>query len=97
MLQSIAEHFGFTLDTPMKDLTPQQLDALFYGSEGEIVKLKYQRESERASSEYIKTAEWEGLIPRWEKWLAEPSESRYSTEYKERYNKYGSKGDKAQT
>ncbi|MFW9853406.1 MAG: excinuclease ABC subunit UvrA, partial [Candidatus Thorarchaeota archaeon] len=88
MLQSIADYFGFTLDTPMKDLTPQQLDALFYGSKGEIVKLKYQREREKSSSEFTKTAVWEGLIPRWEKWLAEPSESRYSTEYKERYNKY---------
>ncbi len=88
MLQSIADYYDFTLDTPMKDLTPQQLDALFYGSKGEILKLKYQRERERSSSEFTKTAEWEGLIPRWEKWLSEPSESRYSREYKERYNKY---------
>ena len=88
MLQSIADYYGYTLDTPMKDLSPQQLDALFYGSKGEVIKLKYKRERERSSSEFTKTAEWEGLIPRWERWLAEPSESRYSREYKERYNKY---------
>ncbi len=88
MLESIGNHYDFTVETPMKDLTPQQLDALFYGSKGEIVKLKIQREGERSSAVFEKRAEWEGLIPRWEKWLEEPSESRYSTEYKERYNKY---------
>ncbi|MCG3217315.1 MAG: ATP-binding cassette domain-containing protein, partial [Candidatus Heimdallarchaeota archaeon] len=47
-----------------------------------------QREGERSSAVFEKKAEWEGLIPRWEKWLDEPSDSRYSIEYKERYNKY---------
>ena len=88
MIQSIGDHFGFTLETPMKDLTPQQLDGLFYGSKGEIIKLKIQREGERSSSEFIKQSEWEGLIPRWEKWLAEPTDSKWGLEYKQRYNKY---------
>ncbi|MHA1199717.1 MAG: excinuclease ABC subunit UvrA, partial [Candidatus Heimdallarchaeaceae archaeon] len=88
MLKSIGDHFGFTVETPMKDLTPQQLDVLFYGSKGEIIKLKIQRERERSSSEFIKTAEWEGLIPRWEKWLADPTDSKWGIEYKQKYNKY---------
>lgn len=88
MLKSIAEHYDFTLETPLKDLSPQQLEALFYGSKGEVVELKIQREGERSSSEFIKTAEWEGLIPRWEKWLAEPTDSKWGLEYKQRYNKY---------
>ncbi len=88
MLKSIGEHYNFTLETPMKDLTPQQLEALFYGSKGEIIKLRIQRERERSSSEFTKTAEWEGLIPRWEKWLSDPTDSKWGTEYKQKYNKY---------
>jgi len=88
MIQSIGEHYGFTLDMPMKDFSPQQLDGLFYGSKGEIVKIKMIREGKRSSSEFTKTAEWEGLIPRWEKWLDEPSTSLWGTEYKQRYNQY---------
>lgn len=88
MIKSIGEHFGFTLDMPMKDFTPQQLEGLFYGSKGEIVKIKMIREGKRSSSEFTKTAEWEGLIPRWEKWLDEPSESLWGSEYKQRYNQY---------
>ncbi len=88
MLKSIGDHYGFTVETPLKDLTPQQLEALFYGSKGEVVNLKIQREGERSSSEFIKRSEWEGLIPRWEKWLAEPTDSTWGIEYKQRYNKY---------
>ncbi|MCK5305233.1 MAG: excinuclease ABC subunit UvrA, partial [Candidatus Heimdallarchaeota archaeon] len=88
MVQSIGEHYGFTLDMPLKDFSPQQLDGLFYGSKGEIVKIKMIREGKRSSSEFTKTAEWEGLIPRWEKWLDEPSSSLWGSEYKQRYNQY---------
>ncbi|MBY9001927.1 MAG: excinuclease ABC subunit UvrA, partial [Candidatus Heimdallarchaeota archaeon] len=88
MVQSIGDHYGFTLDIPMKDFTPQQLDGLFYGSKGEVVKIQMIREGKRSSSEFTKTAEWEGLIPRWEKWLDEPSDSLWSSEYKQRYFQY---------
>jgi excinuclease ABC subunit A len=35
IIYSLAQHFGFSLDTPFKDLSPQVVDLLFYGSRGE--------------------------------------------------------------
>ena len=36
LFRGVAERFGFTLRTPLKDLTPQQFKALFYGVEGAV-------------------------------------------------------------
>ena len=35
MMYSLGKHFGFGLDTPFQDLSPQVVDILFYGSKGE--------------------------------------------------------------
>lgn len=36
LFRGVAEEMGFTLDTPIKDLTPRQLNALLYGVEGNV-------------------------------------------------------------
>ena len=33
--EALAKHYGFSLDTPVKDLIKKQLDALLYGTKGE--------------------------------------------------------------
>jgi len=36
LFQGVADRFGFTLHTPLKDLTPEQFHALMYGVEGNV-------------------------------------------------------------
>ncbi|MHA1317490.1 MAG: excinuclease ABC subunit UvrA, partial [Candidatus Heimdallarchaeaceae archaeon] len=88
MLESVGKHFGFTLSTPLKDFTPQQLHALFYGSDGEIVEIVYRQESRKSVSEYIREKPWEGLIPRWDEWMKSETDSTWSLKYKEKMNQY---------
>ncbi|NPD88869.1 MAG: excinuclease ABC subunit UvrA [Asgard group archaeon] len=88
MLDSVAKHFDFTMDTPMKDLTPQQLDGLFYGSKGKDVSIRIIREREKSSSEYTRSGPWEGLIQRWVTWMTTETESRYISQRKEQMHQY---------
>ena len=39
VIYSLAEHYGFSLDTPFKDLPPEIVDIVFYGTKGEKFKL----------------------------------------------------------
>ena len=40
----LAEHYGFSLDTPFKDLPKAAQDVLLYGTKGEKIKMAYTRE-----------------------------------------------------
>ena len=40
----LAAHYGFSLDTPFKDLPKQAQDVLLYGTDGEKLKMDYTRE-----------------------------------------------------
>ena len=40
----LAEHYGFSLDTPFKDLPKAAQDVLLYGTKGEKLKMSYTRE-----------------------------------------------------
>ena len=40
----LAAHYGFSLDTPVKDLPKEVLDVLLYGTGGEKIKMTYTRE-----------------------------------------------------
>ncbi len=42
--EGLAEHYGFSLDTPVKDLPKAALDAVLYGTGGEKIKMTYTRE-----------------------------------------------------
>lgn len=57
-MNGLAEHYGFSLDTPIAELPPKILDILLYGTKGEKIKLK--RENEYGSGVY--TAPFEGVI-----------------------------------
>ncbi len=41
--EGMAERYGFSLDTPIKDLPPEIVDILLYGTRGEKLKLTYNR------------------------------------------------------
>ncbi len=56
--EGLAEHYGFSLDTPIKNLPKKVMDVLFYGSKGE--KIKVTRKKEYGSGTYM--VEFEGVI-----------------------------------
>ncbi len=39
MIYSVAQHYGFSVGTPFKDLSPEAVDILFYGTRGEKVRI----------------------------------------------------------
>ncbi|MGQ9494091.1 MAG: excinuclease ABC subunit UvrA [Anaerolineae bacterium] len=60
LLEAVAERYGFTMETPIQDLSPQQLDILLYGSGHEVITLRY-RNRYGYLREYETT--FEGVIP----------------------------------
>ncbi len=42
-LQALARHYKFSLDTPVKDLDPDVLNIILYGTRGERIKVEYTR------------------------------------------------------
>jgi excinuclease ABC subunit A len=57
--EALAERYGFDLDTPIKNFSKEALDALLYGTKGEILNLEYM--GRNASKPF------EGLIPNLER------------------------------
>lgn len=55
---ALAEEYGFSLDTPIKDLSEEQLNALLYGTNGK--KIKMTRVNAYGSGTYL--TEFEGVI-----------------------------------
>ncbi len=56
--RGVAEHYGFDINTPFKDLTDSQKDIILYGTKGE--KIKLERNSVYGGGTYY--AEFEGVI-----------------------------------
>ena len=56
--EGLANHYGFSLDTPVKDLPKEAVDAILYGTKGK--KIKLHRTSEYGTGTYM--AEFEGLV-----------------------------------
>lgn len=65
----LGKRYGFTLDTPIKDISPEGLNALLYGTNGE--KLQMTRENEFGSGSYV--TDFEGIIPNLERRFRETS------------------------
>ena len=39
-MEGVADRYGFTLDTPIKDISPEGINAILYGTDGEPLKLR---------------------------------------------------------
>jgi excinuclease ABC subunit A len=63
ILGTVAEEYGFDLNTPLKDLTQKQLDILLYGTGKKDYHMDY--ESDRFSGEMV--TNFEGIIPNLER------------------------------
>jgi excinuclease ABC subunit A len=67
LLTSLAGHLGFSLHTPLRDLRPEVIATLLYGSNGDVMPLRYHIRGEERMVE----APFEGVIPALRRRLAE--------------------------
>ena len=70
-MKGLAEHYHFSLDTPLGELPEEIIDILLYGTKGEKIRLR--REREYGSGSY--TAPFEGVINNLERRFRETSSS----------------------
>ncbi|WP_094546345.1 excinuclease ABC subunit UvrA [Petroclostridium xylanilyticum] len=81
--EALSQHYGFSLDTPVKDLPEKIIDIILYGTKGEKVKVSYEREYGNGSF----YAPFEGVINNLERryretqsdWMRSELESLMST------------------
>ncbi len=60
LLAALARHYGFSLETPVRELSPAQMGVLLYGSNGEVVSW---RERTVGGEERLVEMPYEGVIP----------------------------------
>ena len=65
---ALSEKYGFSLDTPMRDLSAEALDVILYGSKGEPLHIEYTRPN---GDKHTFSAPFEGVIPTTERRAAE--------------------------
>ena len=78
MFSALAEHYGFSMDTPYRDLTEQIKHLLLYGSNGEKIPVRFGSGGSTYQTDY------EGLIPTLERRYRDTS-SEGMREYYENY------------
>lgn len=59
LLQSVCEHYGIDMDTPVKDLPKEQMDHILYGSGKEKIRFYYVNDYGKARDH---TVEFEGVL-----------------------------------
>ncbi len=79
-MKALAEHYGFSLNTPVKDLPEKVIDIILYGTRGEKIRVEYSRSY--GSGHFITS--FEGIIPNLRRRYQE-TDSDYSREELEAY------------
>ncbi|PRR76235.1 excinuclease ABC subunit UvrA [Neomoorella humiferrea] len=64
ILECLAEHYGFDLDVPVRELKPEHLQVILYGSGQERIKFRY---TNRFGDRRVYEAPFEGIIPNLER------------------------------
>jgi excinuclease ABC subunit A len=70
LLESLAAHMGFSAQTPVRDLPPEAVGAVLYGTNGDVVRLRYTLRGELRETE----GPFEGVVPSLRRRLAELSD-----------------------
>lgn len=70
-LKSLSKHYGFSIDTPWKDLADGARDVVLYGTNGQNIKFVYQDDGRR----YETTKPFEGVVPNLERRYRETESS----------------------
>ena len=66
--EALSEKYGFSLETPLRDLPKDALDVILYGSKGEQLRIEYTRPN---GDRHTFSAPFEGVIPTTERRAAE--------------------------
>ena len=72
-LGAVARHYGFSVLTPIRDLTKDQYDTLMFGSKDRI---RFSMSTRNGDAHWAHTGEWEGLVPQSER-LYHQTQSEY--------------------
>ncbi len=70
LIRAVAEEYGFSTEVPVRDLAPEQIEILLYGSQGEEITLRYT--NQRGRTRHYATT-YEGVIPNLERRSRETS------------------------
>ncbi|MBR4425043.1 MAG: excinuclease ABC subunit UvrA [Oscillospiraceae bacterium] len=70
---ALGERYGFTLDTPVADFSPEALDALLYGTKGEKLLIRYARRNGQG----VMSQPFEGIVRNLERRYSE-TQSQWS-------------------
>src|SRR5439155_23899593 len=85
MLESVAKHYAFDLDTPFEDLPAEARQVLLYGSGTQGIEFVYQAESAKGKARVVKRSHpFEGILPNFERRFRE-TDSAAVREYPVRY------------
>ena len=68
MLESVARHHGFDIDTPFEQLPPPAQQVLLYGSGSDEIEFVYEAEGARGKTRTVRRSHpFEGIIPNFER------------------------------
>ncbi|WP_050616419.1 excinuclease ABC subunit UvrA [Bacillus testis] len=81
LLETVANHYGIDMDTPIKDLSQDELDKILYGSGKDKIYFRYENEFGQVRENYM---QFEGVIHNVERRFKETS-SDYVREQMEKY------------
>ena len=76
-LEALAGHYGFSLDTPVKDLPKDIVDILLFGTKGEKIRIQYAR----ADGQGVFNAPFEGIIASMERRYRETNSDAMKSVY----------------
>ena len=80
-LGAVAQHYGFSIFTPVGDLTEEQYQALMFGSSDRI---RFSMSMKNGDAHWSHTGEWEGLLPQAAR-LYKQTQSEYRKRELERF------------
>ncbi len=83
IFSAVAKAGGFSLDTPIKDLTKEQFDYLWNGDENKVLSWKYQKQSGEGYSEYKRP--WLGILSDMRRRYTEAWGDNQKTRMEEKY------------
>jgi excinuclease ABC subunit A len=84
IIGAVAKHYGFSIITPIKDLTKKQYEILLYGS---TERIKFNMVMSNGDANWSHHGNWEGLIPQSER-LYQQTESDYRREELEKFMRF---------
>ena len=81
--EALAKRYGFSLSTPIKELSKEAIDALLYGTRGEALKMHYDREHSTGSFSGTMSKSFEGICRNLERRYSETQSPTMRAELEE--------------